>query len=160
MVNIEVGKELILENVLSLRKKLTQEEINSEIANIKKYFELNGIGKAGPIVTSTHSVEMERGVAILDMEIIIPMDRNFADVTKSDYKIKPVFKIANAIYVRNQGNPSQLEQIYKEMMSYIQKNGLQQITPSYNVTVKEILPGMDLNEAIIDVYIGINPNIL
>ena len=31
MFIIETGKELILENVLSLRKKLTQEEINNEM---------------------------------------------------------------------------------------------------------------------------------
>lgn len=160
MTKIEIGKELLLKNVLSLRKKMTQTDINFEMTKIKNFFEANKVNKAGSVITTTHSIEIDRGIPVLDMEILVPMDRYLKDQIPKEYKIKPVFKISNALYVRNEGNPSNLERVYKDLTEYITENGLQQITSSYNVTVKEILPGMALDEAIIDVYIGINPNIL
>lgn len=46
------------------------------------------------------------------------------------------------------------------MVEFISRNGLQQITPGYNVTVKDLLPGMSVDDCIIDVYIGVSDNIL
>jgi len=157
MVIIEVGKELILENVLSLRKKLTQEEINNEMIKIGKFFESNSINKAGPVVTCTYSAEVVNAVVMMDMEILVPMDRT---VDLVDYTLKPIFRLVNAVYARHYGDPTKLQDTYNEMLEFIQKNKLQQITPGYNVTVKDILPDMNPNEIIVDVYVGVSPNIL
>ena len=46
------------------------------------------------------------------------------------------------------------------MLAYINQNNLQQITAGYNVQVKDMLPGMSPDDMIIDVYIGMNPNIM
>ncbi|WP_278244536.1 hypothetical protein [Ruminiclostridium josui] len=37
---IESGKELKLENVLSLRKRMTQEEINNEMSQMVNFFRI------------------------------------------------------------------------------------------------------------------------
>ena len=92
------------------------------------------------------------------MEILVPMDRK-VDLP-SDYNFKQLFKIVNAVYVRHEGNPAFLQKVYDEMLLYITKNSLQQITPAYNVTVKDLLPGMSADELVIDVYIGVSENIL
>jgi effector-binding domain-containing protein len=53
-----------------------------------------------------------------------------------------------------------LQHAYNEIMAYIQQKGLQQITSGYNVTVKDVLPGMSVDELIIDVYVGVSENLL
>ena len=56
------------------------------------------------------------------------------------------------------GNPNGLQEACNELNKYIIDNKLQPITVGYNVT-KKIDP-LDINNAEIDVYVGINPNIL
>lgn len=155
MIVIESNKELRLENVLSLRKKMTQTEINEEIININRFFESRGIEKQGPFMTTTYAIEQNN---LFDMEILVPMNK--AVELPQKYVFKPVFKLVNAIYVRHKGNPSLLQTVYNEIYAYIHNNKLQPITPAYNVTVKEITPGMNMDDVVIDIYIGISPNIL
>lgn len=155
---VEAGKEIKLENVLSLRKKMTQEEINSEMMKIGKFLQDNGAKKAGSVVTATFAIETLNGQSVLDMEILIPLDKEIA--VSGEYTFKPVFHIVNALYARHEGNPSTLQNTYNEMLAYINQNNLQQITAGYNVQVKDMLPGMSPDDMIIDVYIGMNPNIM
>lgn len=158
MAIVEAKKEFKLENVLSLRKKMTQEEINSEMMKIGKLFQDNGIKKAGPVVTVTFAMETKNGQPLLDMEILIPMDKKVELPT--EYVFKPVFHIVNAVYARHEGNPANIQNTYNDMLAYINQNKLQQITAGYNVQLKDMLPGMTPDEMIIDVYIGVSPNIL
>lgn len=155
MAVIETNKELRLENVLSLRKKMTQTEINEEMVKIGNFFDANGIKKAGPIITTTYAIEENN---VLDMEILVPMDKVIN--LPSEYILKPLFRLTNAVYSRHEGNPNLLQSVYNEMLAYIQRNGLQQITSGYNVTVKEMLPEMSVDDFVIDVYIGISENVL
>ncbi len=155
MADIETNKNITLENLLSLRKKMLSTEINEEMIKISKLFAANGIKKAGPIVTTTFAV-LENNV--LDMEILVPMDKIFE--LPNEYKFKPKFKLTNAIYARHCGNPAFLQEVCNEMVEFISRNGLQQITPGYNVTVKDLLPCMSVDDCIIDVYIGVSDNIL
>ncbi|HOA80565.1 MAG TPA: AraC family transcriptional regulator [Defluviitaleaceae bacterium] len=158
MINIEVNKGINFSNLLSLRKKITQEQFNNEMVKISGIFESNQVKKSGPIITTTFMVETINGENYFDMEILVPMDRK-VDLP-SDYNFKQLFKIVNAVYVRHEGNPAFLQKVYDEMLLYITKNSLQQITPAYNVTVKDLLPGMSADELVIDVYIGVSENIL
>jgi effector-binding domain-containing protein len=158
MAIVEAGKEIKLENVLSLRKKMTQEEINSEMMRIGKFFQDNGLRKAGPVVTVTFAIDIENGKNLLDMEILIPMDKKVELPT--EYVFKPVFHIVNAVYARHEGNPASIQNTYNDMLAYINQNKLQQITAGYNVQVKDMLPGMTPDDMIIDVYIGVSSNIL
>jgi len=122
MADIETNKSIILENLLSLRKKMLSTEINEEMIKISKLFAANGIKKAGPIVTTTFAV-LENNV--LDMEILVPMDKIFE--LPNEYKFKPKFKLTNAIYARHCGNPAFLQEVCNEMVEFISRNGLQQI---------------------------------
>ncbi len=158
MALIEAGKEIKLENVLSLRKKVTQQDVNSEMMKIGKFLQDNGAKKAGPVVTATFAIETLNGQSILDMEILIPLDKEITVL--GEYTLKPVFHIVNALYARHEGNPSIIQNTYNEMLAYINQNKLQQITAGYNVQIKDMLPGMSPDDMIIDVYIGMNPNIL
>ncbi|MDQ2085163.1 AraC family transcriptional regulator [Herbivorax sp. ANBcel31] len=155
MAVIQRSKELKMENVLSLRKKMTQEQMQKEMAKIGQFFEANAIKKAGNITTTTYYVDSD---GTLDMEILVPMDKLVE--LPSEYRLKPVFKLVNAVYARHEGNPSNLQNVYNEMLGYIKENNLQQITTGYNVTVKDITPNMSMDEVVIDVYIGVSENVL
>ena len=76
----------------------------------------------------------------------------------SDYNFKQLFKIVNAVYVRHEGNLAFLQKFMMKCF-YITKTVCTK-TPAYNVTVKDLLPGMSADELVIDVYIGVVKNIL
>ncbi len=155
---IENNKELRLENVLSLRKKMRQADVQQEMMKIGEFFKKNNIKKNGPIVTATFNIEKINEEPILDMEILVPMDREVN--LSGEYRFKKTFHLINAVSIRHHGDPNLLQNTYNELMTYIKKNGLQQITTAYNVNIKDLEPGQSLSEMVIDVYIGINPSIL
>jgi effector-binding domain-containing protein len=158
MALIETGKELKLENVLSLRKKMAQVEIQQEMMKIGKFLQENGIKKNGSIVTATFSVEQAGGQPVLDMEILVPLDRQVELI--GEYKLKKNFHLVNAVYARHNGEPNSLQSTYNQMLEYIRENSLHQITVGYNVNVKDLQPGQSLEKIVVDVYIGVNPSIL
>jgi effector-binding domain-containing protein len=155
MVNIETGKELIMNNLISLRKNMNQREIDQEIMNIKKFFELNQIRKVGPLVTTTYSVDSNE---IYDIEILVQMNKTIK--LPLNYKFKPKFVLKNAVYSRHIGHPDLLKNVYKEMANFIVQNGLQQITTAYTATINDSRPNISNDNYIIDIYIGVNSNIL
>lgn len=158
MLNIETGKELKLDNIVSLRKKMTQEEVQKEMIKIGMFLNENNLKKNGPVITATFNVEMNVGQAIMDMEILIPVDREVELSNISKYKFKKIFHLVNAVYARHIGNPMLLQNTYNEIMDYINKNNLQPITAGYNVTISDIREGQALDDFIIDVYLGVSPN--
>lgn len=155
---IESGKEFRMENVLSLRKRMTQRELDNELEKIGDFLQENGATQAGAIVTVTYEIEPNNGKPLLDMEILVPMDKELE--LPDEYVFKPLFHIVNAVYARHKGNPAALQETYNEMLEYIQQNNLQQITVGYNVLINEPMPGLTIDDMIIDVYIGVNPNVL
>lgn len=155
---MEVGKEFKIENVLSLRKKMNQAEIQQEMMSIGKFLEQNSLKKNGPIVTATFAIEESDGQPLLDMEILVPIDKP-AELS-SKYKLKDVFHLMNAVYARHEGNPNSLQNTYNELNQYICEKGLQPITVAYNVNVVDLHAGQSTDDMVVDVYIGVNPSIL
>ena len=158
MAQIETGKELKLDNVLSLRKKMTQMEIQQEMMKIGKFFEEIGIKKNGPVVTATFAMEQNGGQPLLDMEILIPMDKKVS--LDGEYILKEKFHLVNAVYAKHIGNPNLLQNTYNQLMAYINDNKLHQITVAYNAQVKDMKLGDSIDDMVMDVYIGVNPSIL
>ena len=69
--------------------------------NIGKFLEQNNIKKNGPIVTATFAVEQSSGQPLLDMEIMVPMDKP-VELT-GEYRLKEAFHLVNAVYARHKG---------------------------------------------------------
>lgn len=155
---IEQNRDLKIENVLSLRKKMTQTVINTEIADIGRFLEKNGFRKVGPIVTTTFGIGNDNGQTLLDMEILVPIDRK-ADLP-APYSFKNLFHLKFALYSRHEGNPQLLQNTLNKMAEFMKENNLTQITPVYSVNIKELQPGGSPDDMIVDIYIGINPSVL
>lgn len=157
-LEIVKGKTLELERVLSHRKKMTQNSINIELENMKQFLSSNGINIAGPFMSTTFSVENEGSEQVMDMEFLIPVDKEV--INSGVYVFKPIFRIQNAVYVTHKGDPSKLADTYNQILFFIQENKMTQITTAYNVAINELKPGMGLDDFELDVYIGVTENIL
>jgi effector-binding domain-containing protein len=152
------NQELHMSNVLSFRKMLTPNELQHELERIGKFVEGGGYAKTGPTVTATFAVEQQNGVQMLDMEVLIPLDKPFAP--PEGCALKPEILLTNAVSIRHIGNPAGLQATCDNIMAYIQERGLQPITCGYNATVKEATTPAEIEQMIVDVYIGVSPNIL
>jgi hypothetical protein len=89
---------------------------------------------------------------------LVPLDRAIA--VPEGYSLKPHFYLTNAVKLRHVGNPAMLQASVDELNAYIGKKRLTPITVGYNVTVKDAASQQELDSMIIDIYVGVNPNLL
>ena len=78
----------------------------------------------------------------------------------SGYAWKPHFLLTNALVVRHEGNPAGLQASANALNAYIMEHQLTPITVGYNVTVKEAKTPLELDEMIVEIYVGVSPNSL
>lgn len=109
-------------------------------------------------MTATFSVENNGLQPIMDIEVLIPLNKEVH--VPADYKFKPVFRLNNAVKIRHRGNPAMLQNSANELMRYITDHKLMPITAGYNVTVQEPADQNDVDSLIVDMYVGVSDNIL
>jgi hypothetical protein len=78
MIKVNKDCEYRMENVLSIRKKMTQPEIQQTLVDMGNVIKSLGANKNGPLVTSTFGMEQTSTGPKLDMEILIPLDSNLS----------------------------------------------------------------------------------
>ena len=66
--------------------------------------------------------------------------------------------MVNAVLLSYKGNPAGLQNACNELNRYMVDNQLQPITVGYNIT--KHIDTINVENTEIDVYVGINPNIL
>lgn len=152
MIEIKTGQEIELNNVISFRGKILQGEIDKIGMDMEMKLCEVGAKRNGYPITATYGVDG----TTLDIELLLPIDKNTGNI--GNYVFKKKFKIVNAIVLSYIGNPNGLHNACNELNKYIVENNLQPITVGYNVTKKVDTLNIDNTE--IDVYVGINPNIL
>lgn len=152
MLEIKKNQELNVVNVLSYRGKLKQSDIENIGKKMDDYINNSGAKRAGYPMTATYFVEGD----ILDIELIIPIDKNINST--DEFIFKNEIKIVNAVVVSYKGHPIGLQDACNQLNQYISENNLQPITVGYNVSKKMDMFNPENTE--IDVYVGISPNIL
>lgn len=158
MHEITENATLEMTNVLSYRRRSTQRELSQVSRDIEEVLRCSGAKRSGSSVSSTHAVDTSGAEPMLDMEILIPIDKEIS--VSSPFAIKPVFRLRNAVKIRHKGSPALLQNTAKELMDYISDRGLTPITPGYNVTVQEPAAPTDVDNLVVDIYVGISDNIL
>lgn len=120
--------------------------------NIGKVIKENNANKNGYVVTSTFAIEVVDNQQIMDIKILVPLDK---EITVPDgYVFKKQFKLTNAVKIRHEGNPALMQSSANELTKYISDKGLTPITSGYNVTVKEPTSQADIDNMIVDIYVG------
>lgn len=158
MARITQHETLALENVLSYRGLVTQQQLEEKIGEMEGQLHRMNARRSGPVVSTTFSVTPTPRGALMDMELLFPLDHPITCPT--GYRFNPRFLLTNAVKLRQVGNPEQLPQSTAELSDFITSNGLTPITTSYNVTVQGASSPSELESVIIDIYVGINPNSL
>lgn len=157
-MNILEHQTLEMNNVLSFRAKMTQQELTLKSKEIEKLLADTGAQRNGPTATSTFSVAQGPQGPVMDIEILIPLDREIE--LPAGYVWKPHFLLTNALMIKHVGNPAGLQSSIMALNTYITEHRLTPITTGYNVTVKEAKTPLEIEEMEVDIYVGISPNIL
>jgi hypothetical protein len=152
MVEIKQNQELNVENLLSYRGKIKQSDIENIGKDMEDYIKSKGGNRIGNPITVTYAVEDD----MVDVELILPVDRMIASSEK--FRFKDRIKIINAVVAEYIGNPRGLQYAANQLNTFIVEQKLQPITCGYNVTKKVDISNPDNTE--IDLYVGINPNVL
>jgi hypothetical protein len=152
MIEIKENQELNIDNLLSYRGKIKQEEIERIGIEMENYVQKADAKRVGNPITATYAVEGDN----IDIELILPIDKRVESTDKFIFKNK--IKIVNAIVAEYKGNPIGLQEACNQLNQYIIEHGLQPITVGYNVTKK--IDMINPANAEIDVFVGISQNIL
>lgn len=155
---IRKNTTLEMKNVLSFRAKVTQQELTVKSKEIEILLQHHDAKRGAPAVTTTFEVEQDARGKVMDVEILIPLDKEIP--VPDGYAWKPHFLLTNALMIRHIGNPSGLQNTINELNTYIAEHNLTPISTGYNVTVKEAKTPLELEQMEIDVYVGISPNLL
>lgn len=155
---VKENQQLILENVLSFKGKVTQQQMEEEMVKIGQVLKKLDVQKDGPVTTAIYAIEQVGVEQLMDIEILIPLDKKIE--LPKEYTLKPTIKIVNALYIRHQGHPGKLQETINKLNEYILEHKKHVITATYNVTLRNAMRQEELNDMIIDVYVGCNPCIL
>lgn len=152
------GQKLRMENVLSYRKKINADDMNKSIVAMRDLIKEKGATETGPVTMATFSIEMVGKKQMVEVEILIPMDKKIS--TPNGYTFKEVFLLTNAVKASHIGSPAKFNDTMDKVNNHIKDKKLTTATAGYNVTVKEPTSPMEINTMQIDIYIGISENIL
>ena len=152
MAEIRQGETLEMENLMSFRGKVRQQELEKIGNDLELQVKTSGAERVGYPITVTYGIEGD----LIDVEVLLPINKRVPSTGK--YVFKEKLLITNALMVKHVGNPAGLQAACNELNSYIMENKLVPITAGYNVTRKVDM--LNPNNAEIDVYVGISPNIL
>lgn len=152
MSEIKTNQELEVKNVLSFRGKIKPQELDGIVKDMEGKMKSIGVERIGNPITATYTVDKDG----IDVEVLLPISKEMDDI--GAYKYKERIKIVNAVLLSYKGNPAGLQNACNELNRYMVDNQLQPITVGYNIT--KHIDTINVENTEIDVYVGINPNIL
>ena len=157
---MEIKEQQVLEmkNLLSFRGKVTQQAFAAKSQEIEQILKAAGAEKAAPAVTTTFAVEQGPMGPVMDVEILLPLDKEIQ--APAGFTFKPHFLLTNAVMVRHVGHPSRMQESVNALNAYITEHQLVPITSGYNVTVKEAKTPLELDMMEVNIYVGVSPNLL
>lgn len=140
-----------ISNLVSLSNKYIVNEFQTAlfglVNNYKDYAPNNG----ECIITTTKSIEEINSEQVIDVEILLPV--SYRIPVEEPYIFKKNIKITNALYTKVE-DVIKIQEALNEVNQYIIDNTLQPITSAYLVQTKQD------NKTFIEIYVGLNPNIL
>ena len=159
-MEITTEQNVQMKNVLSFRAQLDQKGLESKRIEINNVMNRFGVRPIHPAVTANFGpVDTDQG-RLIDMEILTPINKDISHeiaIAKiPGYRFKPEFLLTNAVRAHIEG-AGLMEDAIKELYKFIQVRNLRPITALYTFFQNEPDDPKDL---IIDLMIGVDPNIL
>ncbi len=144
-------QSLFLYNVISYKTFLPLKKIPEITSHLHRSIRALGVDLTGNIMLRKIKDDANK-----NFEVLMPVSE--ALETRSEYTYKPIFKLLHAVTIRHEGNYMDIEKTEKKLIDYINKNSYQIVTMPYYSIVR--LDNDNINSCIVDIYIGINYNIL
>ena len=154
-MNILTNQTLEIENLLSIRFKDKQENVNTHINELIEYAKSKGANRVGMPISTTYEINPHTGD--MDMEIYFGVDKSVPSLDRITFKEK--LCLYNCLKIKHKGNPNKLQETYDILNNYIADNRLIPISTGFNIVVKDVQRIEDIDEYEMDIYISISPNI-
>lgn len=145
-----------VEQVITYRGKVNNKLINNVMSQLLSVINDTGLKTNGPTITAIHSIANDCGDQIIDIEIVVPINGIMTSTDEFVYRDR--FEISNALMFRHIGNPLTMNTEMQEFNQYIRDNDFKPVTPFYNVTVRSASSPSEIDNIIMDIYVGVKSN--
>ena len=152
---MEINQEEIylVEQVITYMGKVNNKLLNNVMEQLFSAINDAGLKINGSTITAIHSIENDCGDQIIDIEIIVPI--NGVMTSTDEFVYRDRFEINNALMFRHIGNPQTMNTEMQEFNQYIKNNNFKPVTPFYNVTVRSASSPSEIDNIIMDIYVGV-----
>jgi predicted transcriptional regulator YdeE len=155
-MSIAENQTLHVKNLISLRRNLTQAELQIYGKKLNDYITENGAEKAGLPISATYAADAATGK--MDIELYVPINRELP--SNGNFVFKPELYLANCVKITHKGNPQSLQNSINELNQYIAERKLTPISVGFSVNRVEIVRQEDMDKFEVDIYVSVSPNIL
>lgn len=151
--------ELKLENLLSIREKFLQKDLEIKMREIKEFCEKNFLIVSSITTITFEIMQNENNQQMIDIEILIEIpNQNIPKDLPEGFNYKKQVYIVNSLKNHYEGASQNSINAYNEINKYILEKKLLPITPAYAVSNNPYAqPDNFIN---LDIYVGLNPNIM
>lgn len=155
-MSIIENQVLEFQNVLSFRGKITQQELENKPQEMGEIIIQNGATKIGPYLLATHGVEPGLLSLLLDVELLIPIDRLFEP--PEEYAILDFFCLNDALKITHKGPQTSIESTLNELSQYISGHHLVPTSPVYSVLQENAFLSFGTVAMEVDLYVSVKSN--
>ena len=139
---------LDMKNVVACRADASADAINGELNRAKVQMDSSQMRRNGKAVLSINGGESWFLFPLADVPERIPQG----------WLYKERFHLENAVKTRHEGEYARLGESIDALCGYVGKRGLTTITGKYCALIREWSDGIDPQNVIIDIYVGVSNN--
>lgn len=150
-MNILLDKNFEELNFVTTSGKYTINTFNQLVQDTITLFKPYAKNNKECIITTTKSFESVNNEQIIDVEILFPVSSKIE--VQEPYVYKDKIKITNALYLKV-NDITKLQEAMNRINQYVIEEKIQPITTAYLVQTTEE------GKPVVEIYMGINPNII
>ncbi len=155
-MEILTNQTLAMDNVLSFRGRVTQQDLAMKVNEMEDFIKASGTQKTGPSVTTTFSILPGTTPPVMDVEILMPLSEEVTP--KEGFTLKKQFCLSNALKLEYKGNPMGIQKSIMDLNLYISSHNMVPVTSLYYVAVKEARTATDADSMEVHIYLGVSEN--
>lgn len=142
---------LCCNNLLSYKTRVSENRVFALFEHMEKSSEILNIEITGDIIFTINETIKSGSKKIFGVEVLLPIASEFE--SNEYYVFKPKLRIENALKTRCIIDYNNIDKIKEEIIMYMIQNQLEAVTNFYYIV-------RNRSQQIVDIYIGINGNIL